>query len=142
VRSAPLAPPVPAPAQPIERRVSTPVRWANITTVDNCFYFSGPFNGRDENLRGSAALGLDGSRAIFRLGDAVFEGTLDGEALDLRRTTSHEFEGSWTVTETIVGTYRGGELRASYRYEECGHQGCPGRCTMTADLSGPVQRAQ
>jgi hypothetical protein len=79
---------------------------------------------------------------MLRLGDALFEGSLTDEALSVQRTTTHEFEGSWTVTETIAGTVGAGELRASYRYEECGKQGCPGRCTMTADLTGPVQRTR
>jgi hypothetical protein len=140
--SAPVAAPAPMAASRAEPRALPPVRWANITTAENCFYFSGPFNGRDESLRGRAELEVDGTRAILRLGDAVFEGSLADETLSVRRTSTHEFEGAWTVTETIVGTVGAGELRASYRYEECGNQGCPGRCTMTADLSGPVLRAR
>ena len=139
--SAPVVTPPPAASRTAPRAVA-PVRWANIETVENCFYFSGPFNGRDENLRGRAELSVDGGRTILRLGEAAFEGTLDGEALSVKRATYHEFEGTWKVTETIAGTVHDGELRASYRYEECGEGACPGRCTMTADLTGPVQRAQ
>jgi hypothetical protein len=44
--------------------------------------------------------------------------------------------GEWTVTETLTGTFEDGVLRAQYRYAECGpNEPCPGRCTMTADLS-------
>jgi hypothetical protein len=121
-------------------RATPPVRWANIETVENCFYFSGPFNGREENLNGRAAIAIDGARVILRLGGASFEGTLEDEALAVKRVSYREFEGTWKVTETIAGTVREGELRASYRYEECGEGACPGRCTMTADLIGPVER--
>lgn len=136
--SAPVAAPPPtAGSRPAQR---APVRWANIETVENCFYFSGPFNGREENLNGRAALAIDGARVILRLGGASFEGALDDEALAVKRVSYREFEGTWKVTESIAGTVRDGELRASYRYEECGEGACPGRCTMTADLIGPVER--
>ena len=111
------------------------MRWSNVETVEGCFYFSGPFNGRDESLRGEAIVELDGTRAQLQLGPARFTGTLVDSALDIKRTTQREHEGTWTVTETITGTYEGGTLRAKYRYEECGPNECPGRCTMTADMS-------
>lgn len=143
----PAPPPVAAPrveSAPVAQRAAapepTPARWSNIETVENCFYFSGPFNGREEQLHGPAAIVAGDGDVRLHLGPAVFAGTLDGETLTVSRTMPREFEGAWTVTETITGTLREGTLRAQYRYEECGpNQPCPGRCTMTADLVALVR---
>ncbi len=43
-------PPVPAPA-PAPRRATLTAAWSDVTTVDGCFYFSGP-RGRDDQLTG------------------------------------------------------------------------------------------
>lgn len=135
--------PTPSPAMPASRAAVTPqmppARWSNIETVDNCFYFSGPFNGREEQLHGPATVTADGDRVRVQLGPAVFEGTLDGDAIAVARTTSREHEGAWTVTETLTGVLSDGTLRARYSYEECGpNEPCPGRCTMTADVAAVV----
>lgn len=128
VQRRPASPPAPTKPRP-------PARWSNIETVDNCFYFSGPFDGREEQLHGPATVVVEGDRVRLQLGPAVFDGTLDGDALAVTRTTQREYEGTWTVTETVTGTLRDGTLRARYRYEECGpNEPCPGRCTMTADV--------
>jgi len=117
------------------------VRWSNIATVDNCFYFSGPYTGRDEQLQGVAEIAIADTHVRLHLAGALFEGTIDGDAVDLARKTTHEHEGTWTVTETITGTYRDDELRATYRYEECGpNEPCPGRCTLSADLVTSIAR--
>ena len=61
---------------------------------------------------------------------------LVADCVTLARTTTHDFDGRWQVTETIDGTYEGGRPHAAARYEECGDSqpACPGRCTTTADL--------
>jgi hypothetical protein len=119
---------------------AAPVHWANIVATETCFFFSGPFDGRDEHLAGAATLERDGAQVRLRLGATVFLGTLDGEALAVTRTSEHDHEGTWHVTETVEGTYAAGLLRARYRYEECGPppEACPGHCTQSADLSAQV----
>jgi len=123
----------PPPATPYQ------IHWSNVDIVDNCFYFSGP-DGRDDKLVGEVrveTVELEGSALRIRIGATVFEGTYVAGALDLVRDSQHEFGGAWKVHETLRGRQVEGEMRATYSYEECELDTgmCPGRCTMSADVS-------
>jgi hypothetical protein len=133
----PVAPPaLPDAALPVDARPPPSVHRAYLAIVDTCFYFSGPFDGRDDKLAGAASLERSGPQIRLRLGAAVFAGTLDGDELSVTRVSEHAHQGTWRITESVEGTYAAGVLRARYRYEECGPapEPCPARCTMTADL--------
>ena len=112
------------------------MRWSNIDKIETCFYFSGPFDGRDDSLDGEIAFGVHEGELHVSIGDVELVGPIHDGEVTLRRAPTHQYEGSWTVTETITGTYDGATLRGRYRYEECGPgEVCPGHCTLTADLT-------
>ncbi len=115
------------------------IHWSNVEAVDNCFFFSGP-DGRDDRLVGEVrveTVELEGSALRIRIGETVFEGTYVSGTIDLVRDSTHEFDGTWKTHETLRGRQIEGELRATYRYEECelATGECPGRCTITADVT-------
>ena len=146
------ATPAPSPSPPAPTTEAPPpssvpkgplrIAWANVTGTDGCFFFSGP-DGRDDRLVGEVvvqaaaeAAAREGTPLLLRIGTARFEGSLVGGTLELVRRSTHEFDGRWEVHETMRGRMRDGELRATYRYEECqvGAAACPDRCTLTADV--------
>ena len=99
-----------------------------------CFYFSGP-EGWDDRLTGDVTVERSGDNVRLLIGDEIFAGTFRDGELSVERHSIHDFDGPWTVTETIRGQYREGLMRAKYRYEECPvGDSCPGRCTIDANL--------
>ena len=137
-REAPLPPP--PPTETPRAHGTMHATWAKIVTVGDCWYFSGP-NGRDTKLVGDAQLTRDGDQVTMTLGGATFTGTFaasGGNAgeLQLGRTTLHDFDDPWTVTEKIHGPYREGAIIAKYRYVECERgTACPNHCTIDAELT-------
>jgi hypothetical protein len=129
-------PPPPPPVKETPRATGTMhATWAKTVTVGDCWYFSGP-NGRDTKLVGDAQLTRDGDKITMVLGGATFAGEFTNGELRLGRTTLHDFDDSWTVTEKIHGPYREGAIIAKYRYEEC-ERGttCPNHCTIDGELT-------
>lgn len=132
VPSKPLSPPS-APTGPLR------IEWTHIVSTPGCFFFSGP-DGRDEQMVGEvkvATAELEGTTFRVRVGTAVFEGTYSAGALDLVRDSEHDFDGPWKTHETLRGRQVDGELRATYRYEECkvGSTECPEHCTISANAT-------
>lgn len=128
----------PLDADPNERRVI----WANIATTAGCFYFAGPFDhGTESSYRDRARLQRDGQVLEIRLGDALFRGLEGVDGYVLSRTSEYEQPDGgerWATTETITGDFDSRQtFRGRYSYEECkvGAPECPGRCTLSADLS-------
>jgi hypothetical protein len=134
-------PPPPPPMKETPRATGTMhATWGVVTTVGACWYFSGP-TGRDTKLVGDAQLTRDGDKVTMVFGGATFTGTFapaagGGNELRLGRTTVHDFDDPWTVTEQIHGPYREGAIIARYRYEEC-ERGthCPNHCTIDGELT-------
>jgi hypothetical protein len=142
VEQAPVAPPAPAPVAPPKPVAPvTPsharmhATWTEIRSSGGCWYFSGPA-GRDARLWGDAVFDRDGERVTMNFGGAVFAGTYRDRVLELDRTSTHVFDKTWTVTETIRGEYLAGTVTAHYHYEEC-ERGtrCPNECTIEATLA-------
>ncbi len=103
-------------------------------TTSGCFYFSGP-EGRDERLTGDVTVERSGDNVRLYIGDEIFTGTFRDGELAVERHGIHDFDGPWTVTETIHGRYREGLMRAKYHYEEFPvGDPCPGRCMINANL--------
>jgi hypothetical protein len=88
------------------------VRWSTSRPSTIAFYFSGPFNGRDEKFARRRE-GRDRRTAMtLELAAAKFEGTLTGEDVALERKITREHEGAWTV-------HRDGERGLSRRRVAC-----------------------
>lgn len=125
------------------------VRWASITRTQTCWFFSGPGDlGRDDHLGESAQWSRIGDRVSLRFDRAVFEGTIAGGRVSLRRVSRHAEGAGWSVTETIEGTLAatpgssGGAdgcatLVGRYHYDECDTAGgaCPGHCHIDAAIT-------
>lgn len=115
------------------------IHWSNVQTPDDCFFFSGP-EGRDDQLVGEVrveTVELEGSALRLRIGTTLFEGTFVNGAIDVARDHRYQFDGAWKTRETLRGRLVDDELRATYRYEECelATGDCPGRCTITGDVT-------
>lgn len=143
----------PCPDAPANGARDVTVAWSNVRSTQACFFFSGPGTlGRDDRLGGRARLELSDGRAVLDFGGGVrFTGSA-GERIALTRTSDHDFQGAWRVTERITGTWRAGVERhvdtpctesprvatAQYTYAECdtaSPSSCPGPCTITATLT-------
>ncbi len=136
--SEPLAQEVPAittVGTPTTASVTHQVVFSNVRSVPRCFYFSGP-DVPEADIRDrfpvAASLERDGELNVLRFSSsAVFRGA---EGQPLERVTTYEYQGKWSITERIVMT---SATTGSYSYEECHLDavGCPGNCTLTADLT-------
>lgn len=122
---------------------SGPVRlaWSGITRTPRCWFFSGPGDlGRDDHLGDTAEFTRSGDRASLRFGPVLFEGTVLGDRVALRRVSDHSSGARWRVTETIEGTIaRDGcaRLLGRYHYDECdtSTDSCPSQCHIDAAIA-------
>lgn len=112
------------------------VEWGNVKTTPGCFYFSGP-DGRDDTLVGAAVIDRAGTDLTITIAGVAFRGVIRDGELVVTRTSSHDYGGAWTVTETIRGRFVEGALRGKYHYNECEARAarCPGICVIDADLA-------
>jgi hypothetical protein len=143
----------PCPDAPAAGARDVTVAWSDVRASQSCFFFSGPGAlGRNDRLGGRARLDLRDGRAVLDFGGGVrFTGSA-GERVTLARTSEHDFQGTWRVTERITGTWQAGVERhldtpcteaprvaaAQYSYAECdtaNPSSCPGPCTITATLT-------
>jgi hypothetical protein len=132
---------VPATARAVPATFDVRVAWSEIRSTGGCYFFSGPQRtGRDTHLEDRASVTLIGDTAVIAWGTARFEGSLQNGRLAVRRVGSyrHLRPNDFETTERIEGTFRPGEIVASYHYDECEialrSSACPGRCTIDAHL--------
>ncbi|MBA2544218.1 MAG: hypothetical protein H0V17_31530 [Deltaproteobacteria bacterium] len=112
------------------------VEWSNVkTTAPGCFFFSGP-KGRDIQLTGTATVERSGTEVAIVFSQATFRGELTDGGFVVTRRGTHDFDGPWTVKETIRGRFVDGAVLSRYHYEECqdGADACPGECMIDGDL--------
>lgn len=101
-------------------------------TVDNpdCFYFSGPGTlGRDDQLSGPVTLVGD---TLTFAGGQQFERDADGSFL---RSSTHEFEGTWTTRERITLSPTSEGFGGAYRYDEFAPDSSPSGCGINAQVT-------
>jgi hypothetical protein len=132
---------VPATAHAVPATFDVRVVWSEIRSTGGCYFFSGPLRtGRDTHLEARASVTLIGDTAVIAWGTARFEGSLREGQLAVRRVASyrHMRANDFETTERIEGTFRPGEIIASYHYDECEvalrPAACPGRCVIDAHL--------
>jgi hypothetical protein len=115
------------------------VRWTEVQTeTPGCFFFSGPGElGRDTQLGEAAAFAIGERRARLDFGGgAVFEGERAGEGITLERSSTHDFDGKWTVRETIrLHLAPAGGWIGRYHYDEYSPgESSPSTCHIDANV--------
>lgn len=115
------------------------VRWSEVQTeTPGCFFFSGPGElGRDTQLGDGAAFAIGERRARLDFGSgAVFEGERVGERIMLERSSTHDFDGKWTVRETLtLDLAPAGGWVGRYHYDEYPPgESSPGTCHIDASV--------
>ena len=127
LREAPTPPDDPA------KGIEVAVTWTISDATSGCFFFSGPGRLGRDNALGSRACVTPGARPVVSFGSAVFRGSASG----LRRRSTHQHGGPWTVTEALDGGLSGdGRFDGEYRYSECQAGAvCPGRCRIQATVA-------
>jgi hypothetical protein len=101
-------------------------------TVDNpaCFYFSGPGTlGRDDQLSGPVTLVDD---TLQFAGGQQFQREADGSFV---RTSTYEFEGTWTTRERITLSPTSEGFSGDYRYDEFAPDSSPSGCGINARVT-------
>jgi hypothetical protein len=130
--------------------IDVQVEWSSIVRTSGCWFFSGPPGvGRDDRLGTSAHWRRNGETATLAFGDLTFSGS----PMRLERVSSHDAGGAWTVQEVIEGEWRAATIArhettpcppsdatfvGTYVYHECEERtrpSCPGRCTITANVT-------
>jgi len=128
------------------------VSWQQVVHTGGCFFFSGPAElGRDTLLGTAARWEENGNAVTLAFGPARFVGDARHSPIGLERTAEHSYNGTWRITETIVGQWskpspltqtlspgQCPEFHGSYAYQECDEGNpaeCPGRCRITAQLT-------
>jgi hypothetical protein len=119
------------------------VRWDAIRSSSGCFFFGGPGNlARDDSLGTTARWLREGNALVLDFDGTRFEGDGTASPLVLRRSSQHDYQGKWDVTQTItLSPTSPGMLGGSYGYRECNIEDpseCPTRCTIEARLSLPA----